>query len=180
MLALGATACSGDDEPEPDSRPRSSDAAPTTDPGTDVRFGKLAGRLPAARRPAVRERIQQVFDRWVDAAYVGGEWPRADVDGAFADFTGHARARARRDVDLMSNLAIAEQVEGVEQLGRTLRIDVVSSRGRASGATARFRLRFRTTGAVATTSTVRGRLFLAPERGGWRIFGYDVSRGESA
>lgn len=178
VLALVASGCSGDDEQEPAAGPPGSSAAPTTEVGTKARFGTIAGPLPVARRPAVRDSIQEVFDRWVDAAYLGGEWPRTDVGEAFADFTGQARARARQDAALMSNRAIGGQIDDVEPLSRTLRIDVVASRGRAAGATARFRLRFRTTGAAAATSTVQGRLFLVPDRGRWQVFGYDVSRGQ--
>ena len=43
--------------------------------------------------------------------------------------------------------------------------------------TARFVLRFDTTGRKAGTTTVRGRLFLTRKRGVWRVFGYDVAKG---
>ena len=53
-----------------------------------------------------------------------------------------------------------------------------SPRGKAAGVTARFVLRFRTTGDVTKQVTVSGRLFLTRSAGGaWQIFGYDVAKG---
>jgi hypothetical protein len=57
---------------------------------------------------------------------------------------------------------------------------VLAVHGRAVGATARFVLRFRTEGKVARKIEVRGRLFLTPGPDGWRIFGYDVTKGRWA
>ena len=55
---------------------------------------------------------------------------------------------------------------------------MLAPRGKAAGVTARFVLRFRTTGDVTKTVTVSGRLFLTQSAGGaWQIFGYDVAKG---
>ena len=66
---------------------------------TKVGIHRVFGRLPVARRKAVRKQVGKVVDRWWDAAYLGG------------------------------------------------------------------------------ATTVRGRLFLTPERGAWRVFGYDIAKG---
>ncbi len=181
VLTMAVSGCTGDEDGSSDQPPGGQQGAPAAPAAvvTDVRFGSIHGQLPRARRPAVRDRVQQVFDQWVEAAYLGEEWPRTDFAGAFAGFTDHARARARRDAALLSNQAVGARVDGVEPLGRLLRVDVVAARGRAAGATARFRLRFRTSGEAAGTTVVRGRLFLTPAEGTWQIFGYDVSRQEA-
>ncbi len=57
---------------------------------------------------------------------------------------------------------------------------MLAVKGHAAGATARVVLRFRTDGEVQRKVEVRGRLFLTPTPDGWRIFGYDVTKGRGA
>ena len=57
---------------------------------------------------------------------------------------------------------------------------MLAVKGRPSGATARFVLRFATSGDVQRKVEVRGRLFLTPGTDGWRIFGYDVTKARGA
>lgn len=177
VVALGATACSGDDDGE---KPQAeSSATPTaTKPAvqTRVRWGTIAGRLPAARRKATVKQVTAVVDGWLDAAYVGGDWPRTNFGPALRPFTKGARAQARRDIDLLSNRAIGSKVDGVEVTRRAIVLDAVGVRGRAQGVTARFVLGFRTSGDVRRAETVQGRLFLVPAGAQWRIFGYDIVR----
>ena len=77
----------------------------------------------------------------------------------------------------MSNQDIGSEIAGVEATTRKVTVDVLAVKGQASGATARFVLRFRTDGDVQRKVEVRGRLFLTPGADGWRIFGYDVTKG---
>jgi len=177
-LCLGAAACSGDDEGNGD-KDTATGASPTTatdEVATQVSWGAVAGKVGKAKRDQVKEAATGVVDGWLDAAYAGGEWPRTDFSGAFAGFTDGAQAKAEADLDLMTNSAIGGQVESVEVLKRTIKLDALGVKGKATGVTARFKLKFRTDGEVEGTETVSGRLFLTPTDGGWRVFGYDVAR----
>lgn len=176
-LALGAAACSDDATEEPGADPSPSSSA-TRAVETTVRWGAIAGKVAPARREQVKEAVSAVVDRWLEAAYVGGEWPRSDFSDAFPGFTAGAAQQAQKDLDLMTNSAVGGQVESVEVLSRAITLDALGVKGRATGVTARFALRYRTTGEVEGTEWVRGRLFLTPREGGWRVFGYDVARSD--
>ena len=144
---------------------------------TRTRFHRVHGRLPVARRKAVRRQVTAVVERWWDAAYLGGDYPRMDFRDAFPGFTRGARERARRDVRLMSNRDVGSRVDAVAADRRLLRLDVLAVDRRARAVTARFVLRFATTGERTGTTAVRGRLFLTRRHGPWRVFGYDVLMG---
>lgn len=147
---------------------------------TKARFHRIYGRLPDPRRKAVRRQVTAVVERWWEAAYLGGSYPRARFRDAFPGFTAGARARARQDGRLMSNRDIGRRVESVTAERGVVRLDVLAVGRRAQAVTARFVLRFATTGRRAGTTVVRGRLFLTRRHGPWRIFGYDVSKGARA
>lgn len=147
---------------------------------TRAGFHRVHGRLPDARRKPVRRQVAAVVERWWQAAYLGGTYPRTGFRDAFPGFTRGARAQARRDVRLMSNRDIGGRVDSVTQEAGEVRLDVLAVGGRAHAVTARFRLRFSTTGRAARTTVVRGRLLLTRRHGPWRVFGYDVSKGGRA
>ena len=175
---LGVAACSGDDEDEPAGQ-GSSSAADVPNVATKVSIGRVAGELDARRRAQLKESVAEVVDGWIDAAYIGGEWPRdgfADYAAALRDFTPSAKRRAARDRALLTNVAIGDRVDSVRATRRVLQVDVLAPGGRPVGATARFLVRFRTDGEVRRTDLVRGRLMLTPTKKGWKVFGYDVSR----
>jgi hypothetical protein len=121
--------------------------------------------------------VSAVVEKWWKAAYLGGSYPRTRFGDAFPGFTRGAREQARRDVRLMSNRDIGRRVESVAVKHAAIRLDVLAVGRRAHAVTARFVLRFSTTGRRARTTTVRGRLFLTRRHGPWRVFGYDVSKG---
>lgn len=178
VLVLGAGGCSGDDEPDPAPAGQSTDQGETFEIETRTTLGRVAGRLSRADRQRLPDAVTEVVQRWFDAAYVGGEFPRSDFKDAFPGFTRRAAAEARQDRDLMTNAAIGDQVDQVTPTKSRIRLDVLAPGGRASGATARFVLAFRTEGEVERRVQVRGRLLLTRENGAWRIFGYDVTRGD--
>jgi hypothetical protein len=191
VLALAVTlaACSGDpDDPSADpgdGDPGSSEAAdPTEAPvppvETEATMGKVTGRLPQEKRSKVRQQVAHAVDAWFDAAYVGGDYPRNDFADAWPGFTTGAESEARGDKALMSNQDIGADIAGVEATARQVTVDVLAVKGKPSGATARFVLKFHTDGDVQRKVEVRGRLFLTPESDGWHIFGYDVTKGRSA
>jgi hypothetical protein len=180
-LALFLGACSGDSsEPsaDPSGDPTSSEATDAPGPPeTEVMLGEVTGKLPKGKRSKARRQVGRVVDGWFEAAYVGGDYPRNDFADSWPGFTTGAKDDARGDKALMSNQGIGSRVDAVEVRTRKVTVDVLAVRGRASGATARFVLRFSTEGGVQRRIEVRGRLFLTPGADGWRVFGYDVAKG---
>jgi hypothetical protein len=181
-LALTAGACSSpEDDSETPAPAASGSSSPTQDPAppplaTRVTFGELTGTLTKGQRPQFRKAVTGVVDGWLDAAYVSGDYPRHDFHDAFPRFTTGARADAHRDRALMSNQDIGKRIEGVRATRRRLWIDALVAGHQPAGVTARFVLGFRTTGKVERRIEVRGRLFLTRNHG-WRVFGYDVTKG---
>jgi hypothetical protein len=191
VLALAVTlaACSGDsDDPSAgpvDGDPGSSETtgateAPPPPVETEATMGRVTGKLSPEKRSKVRQQVAHAVDAWFDAAYVGGDYPRNDFADAWPGFTSGAEAEAQGDKALMSNQDIGADIAGVEATARQVTVDVLAVKGKPSGATARFVLKFRTDGDVRRKVEVRGRLFLTPEADGWHIFGYDVTRGRWA
>lgn len=180
-LLMGSLAgCSGDDsperpEPEPEAEVEAAEPAPLA---TSSKVANVAGRLPKARRDAIDARATKVVDAWLDAAYVGGDFPRSIDDEAWGGFTSAAARKARKDRTITSAAAVSEQVEGVTAVRRVVRHDVFAANGRARGVTARVRLRYETEGSVESTFVVKGRVMLTPASGGWKIFGYDLTQEE--
>jgi hypothetical protein len=144
---------------------------------TKVRIHRVHGRLPVARRKAVRQQVGAVVDRWWEAAYLGGTYPRSSFSAAFPGFTAAAEQRARADKALMTNQTAGPRIDSVEARKRTVALDILATDRQARAVTAQFVLTFDTAGQRTGTTTVRGRLFLTRKRGAWRVFGYDVAKG---
>lgn len=176
LVLSGAAGCTdGDPEEEAGSPSSEQSAEQTPTVRTKASVGEVAGRLPRpARRAAMRE-VVDVVDTWIDAAHVGGEWPREIGDEAYAGFTPAAARAAKKDAALTSATETSEEVEAVTVKRRVVRVDLVGARGRAVGATARVVLTYETEGEAATTVRVRGRLLLTPVKQGWKIFGHDLT-----
>jgi hypothetical protein len=187
LLALTAGGCRDADDrtaaPAPSTSESSSPAAKPV--RTRTTLGTVTGRLARKDRLRVVAAAGDAVDSWFDAAYVGKPRPRVGnafagftVGNAFAGFTPGLRAEAHADRALLTNQALARQVDTVTATRRQVRVDVLAVRGRAAGVTARFVLDLTTTGKVERTIAVRGRLLLTPTGHGWKVFGYDVSRGD--
>jgi hypothetical protein len=185
LLAFLLAACSGGGggAAEPDADPSLGGGEPTTlslkSLETTLRPGVVSGRLPRATRQRTVRAVGRVVDGWIDAAYVGGDYPRRDFRGAFPGFTRGARRQALADDRLMSNQAIGGRIDGVRPVHRVVLVDVLAVGGHAVGATARVRLGFRTTGQVERRFVVRARLALS-RTDGWQVFAYDASEGSVA
>jgi hypothetical protein len=179
LSMLGATACTADGHSPADPASSGSPGARAVrEVATKATIGTVTGRLTHAKRGAVRKQIAAAVDRWLDAAYIAGDYPRAGFADAFPGFTRGAESDARKDIGLMSNAAIGKKIDGVEARHRRLRIDVLAVRKHAVGVTARFLLDFDTTGKLKESERVQGRLYMTRRHGGgWQVFGYDVSRG---
>lgn len=180
VLALAASACSGsDDGPKsaPSASPSTGESGGPPPLATTVRVSKVTGKLSGSQRRELQKSVGEVVDRWWDAAYVGGEYPRDDFGDAFPGFTRGAAMQARGDRRLLSNDAIGERVDEVTATLRRVGVDVLAVRGKAVGVTARLRLDFGTSGELEKKFQVRGRLLLTRSEGRWRVFGYDVTKG---
>jgi hypothetical protein len=181
VVSLVATACQSPSSPSasPERLSRNDAQATLASHPVPTKTGihRVFGRLPDARRKAVRHQVGKVVDRWWDAAYLGGAYPRSSFPSAFPGFTAGAEKRARNDKALLSNLAHGPHVDSVTARHRRITLDILATGKRARSVTAHFVLRFETTGEKAGTTVVRGRLFLTHKRGAWRIFGYDVAKG---
>lgn len=178
-LLLGALlllpACSAD-EPEAGPSSSSPSASETPPPPAQVRTGTVTGRVGAKAQERSTRQVGDVVLAWYDAAY--GADPRAAE--AFPGFTQGARREARRDRMLLSNLDIADRIDGVETRRRDVTVDLLGTRGRPVGATARVRLVFRTSGDLERRVVVTGRLRLVPGPDGWQVFAYDLTKGATA
>lgn len=184
-VALGASGCSGDDDGSPtsgDTTPpaQSTEDATSFDIETRTTIGKQIGALRRADQKRLEETITDVVQRWFNAAYVGGDYPRSDFHDAFPGFTPGARDRARTDRLLMSNKGIGKRIDDVTPTESRIWMDVLAVRQKAVGVTARFELKFETAGDYERRVRVGGRLMLSRQEGGWKIFGYDVARGGRA
>jgi hypothetical protein len=180
VLACGVAlaGCSnGSEEKQGGGAPKASVSASagTHQPATRAVVATVTGRLAADRRTALAQDIAEVVDGWLDGAYLG-DFPRADYAPAFAGFTAGAAARARRELALMSNAPMSDRIDKATATKRSVSLDVLSIGRRPVGVTATVDLAFATTGDLAGPQEVTGTLDLTPVGGGWKIFGYRVSR----
>ena len=178
VLALGAAGCdSGDDLGSKE------DGAPS-DRGTDppevptvTTLQNVGKELDLDHRTRVKDGVTAVIDPWFDGAFLG-DFPREGYTAAFAGFSEGAAEDAERDIDLLSNESIAAQIDTATATKRRVRLDVFAPEGHPRGITAHFVLDFTTAGELEETMRVRGDLYLAKDKGVWKIFGYDVGQAE--
>lgn len=184
-LVLATAGCSGD--PDGDASAREGGhrqavvvRAPPGSLPTTTTISTVTGKLTDRRRQQLKRSVARTVDGWLDAAYVGGDYPRrGGFRKAFPGFGSGAKDRARRDLALMTNVRVAQRISRVDVRRRELRLDVLAVRGRAAGVTARVLLVFDTRGRVQRRDRVQGRLHLTWRNGGWQVFGYDIARGRS-
>ena len=179
LLLAGAVGCdSGDDIG--DSTGDSSEASPGSHgsdvPGVDTVITIEHGEgIDAARQAMVLASVTAVVDPWFDEAFLG-EFPRSDFSAAFAEFTKDAAADAQRDLDVLTSSGIADQIDSATATNRRVRLDVFAPDGHPRGVTANFVLDFDTTGDLEEQLRVHGALYLAKDKGEWKVFGYDVDQ----
>lgn len=181
LVALLATACSGDDEPSPTSDPTSSladpSAAPTLAVEPVIKPGDVVGRLSGKDRSRVVDAVSGVAVRYLEAAYLTGDYPRTGFGDAFAGFTPGAAQVARADRALLTNQGVGARVEEVTPASLRVTVDVLAADGGARAATAHVALVFRTEGGYAKRVQVQGRLRMTKQDGRWAVFGYEMSKG---
>ena len=189
LLALTAAGCTGDDD-----GPRSTPTPPTASEGSTatleprpaparVRVTRVAGRMRPKDREVLADNVGKVVTAYFDDAFLGGDQPRTGFRGGFATFTPDAARSARRQQRLTTNAALGPTAEAVVPRRQRAFLSVLSPKGVATGVTARVDLAYlvqRSEGADRLV-TVRGRLLLTrAASGGWKIFGYDLTRGTRA
>lgn len=179
-LSLGATACSNDEAGGSDdtsSQPPLPSGEPSTfSIETHTTMGRVVGKLPKKERKQLKGAITPVVQRWFNAAYVGGDYPRKNFNDAFPGFTSGARDEAFHDRKLMSNRDIGDRISGVTPTKSELSLDVLAVGKGPVAVTTHFRLGFKTKGDLVKRVHVRGRLLLTRSKTGWRIFAYHVAK----
>jgi hypothetical protein len=185
-LLVGTAACSGG-PPTPTARSSAPDSPSTGSSATltaapvplEVRVTRVSGTLSPRARGALERNVRRTVSAYLDAAFLGGTYPRSDFSDSFGAFTAGARQQARHDVALLTNKELGPTAESVTPKVQAAYLSVLAPYKVAAGVTARLRLRFvADQGAQGRTQvTVHGRLLLTRKKsGGWAIFGYDLSR----
>ncbi len=176
---VALTGCGG--EPE---KPAASPSPSPTPPPTVKSVAKLVhvqGKFPRSRNQAVAANVAKVVDRWLQAAYVGGDYPRATstfTAKSFPGFTQGTIAQAGKQMSLMSNATIAPHIDGVEVVASDVHVDLLANNNYPVGAVARIRLVYDTTGERESRQTVLGTLDMVPTKTSWAVFGFNITREE--
>jgi hypothetical protein len=184
-LAVGGCSSSASSSPQAVPTTGGSAVGGSGPVATTVMLGKVAGNLHQPNRRVFQKhrkqtlkRVGAAVDTWIDGGFVGVGYPRDGFGSAFRDFTAPARHDAAKQKRLMTNWDLRKKIDGVEVHKRKVTVDVFAPHGRPAGATARVALVFTTTGDTHQRVEIHGRLFLSPDdRGTWRVFGYDVTKG---
>jgi hypothetical protein len=187
MAALAVGGCGGSDSSTPTAGPTSPSVTDGSNPpmATAVSIDHVAGTVHKAYHKRFHQharylaaQVGKAVDAWFDGGFVGVDYTTTQYPDAFRTFTAQAKHDATQQKGLMTAGQLGRRIDGVTTLRRTVALDVLAPHGKAAGVTARFVLRFRTTGHVTKKVTVTGRLFLSKgSAGAWKIFGYDVAKG---
>ena len=187
-VLLLTAGCTGDSGAPVESR---GSGGGTTDPSTAaaheltrpharlrVTLERLGAGVPSSRRPRLKRALTRPVDSWMRRGFLTTRGARPDLAATFSWWTPEAARLARRDRGVTTRAALGSDLATVVAVRRTARLFTFASAGRLAGATARVRLRLlgeRREGTVVA-AVVAGDLFLTPQAGHWRIFGYDLTR----
>lgn len=184
-------ACTGDEEP-PEETATPKPPVPTTESGAPrlmldeppmrARVVRVGGELTAQERRQVADNIARVVGGWFDAAYLDGDLRRADLSGALETFTPAAARQARRQADVTTGRVLGAELGAVVPTVRRVQAAVFAPGRGPAGATAQVTLVLvgAREGGSQVEQVVRGDLFLTATTGGWRIFGFELSRSVGA
>jgi hypothetical protein len=176
---LALTGCGGEPK-KPEASPSPSPVPAPTVKST-AKLIHVQGRFPKNRRQAAAANVAKVVDRWLQAAYVGGDYPRATstfTAKSFPGFSKGAIAQAGKQMSLMSSATIAPDIDGVEVVSSDVHVDLLANNNHPVGAVARVRLVYDTTGDRESRQTVRGSLDMVPTETSWAVFGFNITREE--
>ena len=164
---------------DPSSSTSSAQAAPP-----EVKIRVRVATWPASCRGSaasvVARDVGKVVDRWFEAAYLGGEYPRSRFRDSWPGFTAGARDLARHDRKLTSNAVLgdADRRRAGHRQGSSR--STCSARTEAGRRDRALPMVFRTTGDAERRVAVFGRLLLTKVKGRWRVFGFDVKKSVDA
>ena len=188
-LVLSVSACTQDRAPHR-SASSASTSAPVASAGSQPRSApfrvvvtRVSGKLAKDDRAVLAANVRRVLTGYVDAAFLGGAYPRSDFSDSFATFTGGAAREARRDTGLLTNARLGPSTESVRAFRRTAFLSVLAPNDVAAGVTANLNLEFvvRRSTEPAQRVRLKGRMLLTRNAAnGWSIFGYDLSRSDTA
>ena len=191
MLAVVASACTGDSEPGPDPVPpvEMSTSTPgpdpvppveslTVEPGPlNVRV-RVRGALPEPAAAGLRRGVTRAVGGWMASSFTDGPLPRSDFSAAYATYTDGAARQARSQSAVTTNATLGPELLELVPTHRVARVSARGVGGRAAGATARVLLVV--VGAREDGSQVelviRGELNLTPAGRIWKVFGFDLQR----
>ncbi len=144
-----------------------------------VTVKSTAGTLSHDRLSSAKVSIGRVVDGWLEAAFIGGDYPRDDFTSAFARFTAGAARDAERDRALLTNVTLGPELVDVAARRRAVKLSILAAHHRPQGASARVHLTLagvRDDGSVLNLY-VSGDLYLTRTEGNtWKIFGFDLDR----
>lgn len=184
-LLLGLTGCTQHGAPH---RPAANGAPGSTagqlPPSAPFRVvvTRVSGKLTEKERTALAADVRRVLSEYVDAAFLGGSYPRSDFTDSFTTFTPGAARTARRDRELLTNQRLGPSTESVRAVRRTAYLSVLAPSEVAAGVTAKVNLDLVVRRSKGPSERVRleGRLLLTRNaENGWSIFGYDLSRSDT-
>ncbi len=184
LLLAAPAACTGSAQ-KPAARPSpspstSSSAAPQAPPAPlQVRVTRVSGTLSATARRDLERNVGATVSGYLDAAYLGGTYPRSDFSASLPFFSPGLRHQAHADAWLLTNQDLGPTTRSVVPEQRAAYLSVLAPYRVAAGVTAQLRLRYvaERGDLPARRVTVTGRLMLTRKNaGGWTIFGYHLAR----
>lgn len=183
VLALGAVGCSSEEkssEPSSSSSAGSSDAAQAPKHlAPQAKIVKVTGKVPAKRRWSTKRAVVARIDRWLEQAYLAGDYPRSvsSLRRAFASFTWPAQQQAWHHRGLMSNAPFARRAESVTPRRKVIELDMLGVDKKVAGVSARVGLVYDLDGEVKGRFRSSGHVELTwSKKNGWRIFAFDMHR----
>jgi hypothetical protein len=146
---------------------------------SNVIAGIVSGKLTPEKKQRAVGAVSELVDKWLDLGFTAESYPRNNFAEVLPMFDPSVRAKAKRDLTLLTNAKLGPNLAGVRAIQRRIKVDLLAVDGEVRGATARVRFAFVATGKNDERSReeLSGRLLLAKNKTGWRIFGYNVLRG---
>lgn len=183
VLLAAATACTGGSD-DRKSEPKPSQTPSSQPPSAPFRVSvtHVAGKLSKPKRATVARRVRAALSAYVDAAFLGGDYPRSDFGSSFRSFTAGAVHDARADQRLLTNRSLGASTASVRSIRRTAYLSVLAPKEHPAGVTAAVDLVFLVDRGDQRAQRVqlKGRLLLTHAKNGgrWSIFGYHLNRSQ--
>lgn len=142
----------------------------------DSRVVEVEGDLTPEARAHIPSEAGAVVEAWFDNAFLVGPYPRASFPDAFRTFSAGAAALAAQHVAVLTNAALATEMDGLRAEIKETWFSVFARGGEPHGATGAVVLQavghHMTAGDV--TIRVTGDLHLTRGPSGWQIVGFRI------